>query len=253
MLSKGEGVDWATAEALAFSSLIEEGYKVRLSGEDVERGTFSHRHAVIIDQEKAEKYTPLHHIKSEDSITISNSHLSEQGVLGFEYGYSLSNPNNLVLWEAQFGDFFNGAQVIFDNFISSAETKWNQSSSLTLLLPHGLDGLGPEHSSARMMRFLQMSNDDYTQVVTSLEKQELQSNFQLANPTTAANYFHLLRRQMIRNFRKPLVVFSPKKLLRMRQACSSLEEFSVESEFQEVVDDQKVEKKVVERVLLCQG
>lgn len=154
MFTKGQGVDWAAAEALAFASLIEQGYKVRLSGEDVERGTFSHRHGVIIDQEKAQKHTPLEQVRTPECITISNSHLSEQGVLGFEYGYSLSNPNHLVLWEAQFGDFFNGAQVIFDNFISSAETKWNQSSSVTLLLPHGLDGLGPEHSSARMMRFL---------------------------------------------------------------------------------------------------
>ena len=208
---------------MAFGSLLTDGYGVRLSGEDVERGTFSHRHAVIFDQNKDTKYTPLKTlIPKEDlhRLTLSNSHLSEFGVLGFEYGYTLANPNILVIWEAQFGDFANEAQVIIDNFIASGESKWGTQSGITMLLPHGYDGQGPEHSSARLERFLELSDDNpftITEQETYKKDKELaykQCNIQVCVPTTPANYFHLLRRQLRRAFRKPLIIMSPKKLLR---------------------------------------
>jgi 2-oxoglutarate dehydrogenase complex dehydrogenase (E1) component-like enzyme len=280
MIETGEGVDWATAEALAFGTLLAEGNHVRLSGQDVERGTFSHRHAVIHDQNTGERYCPLDHVyegQKEEFFTVSNSSLSEFGVLGFELGrgmcavpcdvpfavpfarcivlckrfecgrgwdfalfmcalsfllcaigshpsrrrrtprYSMESPNSLVMWEAQFGDFANGAQVIIDQFISSGEAKWLRQSGLVMMLPHGYDGQGPEHSSARLERYLQASDDDpFT--MPPMEKEHRmqiqQCNWQVCNITTPANYFHLLRRQIHRDFRKPLVIMSPKNLLR---------------------------------------
>ncbi|MBV8615847.1 MAG: 2-oxoglutarate dehydrogenase E1 component, partial [Acetobacteraceae bacterium] len=200
MIESGEGIDWATGEALAFGTLLLEGHRVRLSGEDTQRGTFSQRHAVLIDQQNQNEYVPLNNIAPDQArIEIYNSLLSEQGVLGFEYGYSLADPRTLVLWEAQFGDFANGAQVIIDQFLASGETKWLRMSGLTLLLPHGYEGQGPEHSSARLERYLQLCAE---------------RNLCVANLTTPANYFHALRRQIRRNFRKPLVLMTPKSLLR---------------------------------------
>jgi 2-oxoglutarate dehydrogenase E1 component len=237
-IETGTGVDWAMGEALAFGTLLAEGNHVRLSGQDVERGTFSHRHAVVHDQETGATYTPLAHVyagQAPGQFTVSNSSLSEFGVLGFELGYALENPNALVLWEAQFGDFANGAQVIFDQFLSSGEAKWLRQNGLTVLLPHGYDGQGPEHSSARLERFLQMSDEhpyvlpvvDPTQwaVGGHLGSQVQSANWQVANVTTPANYFHLLRRQLHRQFRKPLVVMAPKNLLRHPAARSDLAEF----------------------------
>lgn len=232
------GVDWGMAEALAFGTLLAEGNHVRLSGQDVERGTFSHRHAVVHDQRTGDKYTPLGHVfrgQKPGQFTVSNSSLSEYGVLGFELGYSIENPNALVIWEAQFGDFANGAQIVFDQFVSSGEAKWLRQTGLTVLLPHGYDGQGPEHSSARMERFLQMVDEDPYRLPAIDESQwfygghlgsQIQAiNWQIVNCTTPANYFHVLRRQLHRQFRKPLVVFSPKNLLRHPQAKSMLEEF----------------------------
>ncbi len=211
MIEDGTGIDWAMGEALAFGTLLTEGTKIRLSGQDVQRGTFSQRHAVLIDQVSEKRYTPLNHLVKDQStkIEVINSMLSEEAVLGFEYGYSLAEPNALVLWEAQFGDFANGAQVIFDQFISSAERKWLRMSGLVCLLPHGYEGQGPEHSSARLERFLQLCAED---------------NMQVANCTTPANYFHILRRQMKRDFRKPLILMTPKSLLRHKRAVSTLDE-----------------------------
>ncbi|KAK9823376.1 hypothetical protein WJX72_002327 [[Myrmecia] bisecta] len=238
VVESGEGVDWGFAEALAFGTLLSEGNHVRLSGQDVERGTFSHRHAVVHDQKTGEKYTPLQHVFSGQKpgqFTVSNSNLSEFGVLGFELGYSLENPNSLVLWEAQFGDFANGAQVIFDQFISSGEAKWLRQNGLVCLLPHGYDGQGPEHSSARLERFLQMTEEDPYSMPEIDEKkwfagghlgsQTQRINWQIVNCTTPANYFHVLRRQIHRQFRKPLIVMSPKNLLRLPAAKSALWEF----------------------------
>ncbi|CAI0443075.1 unnamed protein product [Linum tenue] len=222
MIETGEGIDWAVGEALAFATLLVEGNHVRLSGQDVERGTFSHRHSVIHDQETGEKYCPLDHVvmnQNEEMFTVSNSSLSEFGVLGFELGYSMESPNSLVIWEAQFGDFANGAQVIFDQFLSSGESKWLRQTGLVVLLPHGYDGQGPEHSSARLERFLQ---------VTPLTNSHVNGKcfFQIVvNATTPANYFHLLRRQIHREFRKPLIVMSPKNLLRHKLCKSHLSEF----------------------------
>ena len=198
MIETGQGIDWAMGEHLAFASLLMEGFRVRLSGQDCERGTFSQRHAVFIDQDNDRRFAPLKHISPNQArFEIVNSMLSEEAVLGFEYGYSLAEPNALTLWEAQFGDFANGAQVIFDQFLSSAERKWLRMSGLVCLLPHGYEGQGPEHSSARLERFLQLSAED---------------NWQVANCTTPANYFHILRRQLHRNFRKPLILMTPKSL-----------------------------------------
>ncbi|KAL4441839.1 hypothetical protein ABPG77_003755 [Micractinium sp. CCAP 211/92] len=239
MVETGEGVDWGMAEALAFGTLLAEGNHVRLSGQDVERGTFSHRHAVVHDQKSGTTYTPLEHVfhgQRPKQFTVSNSSLSEYGVLGFELGYSIENPNALVIWEAQFGDFANGAQIIFDQFMSSGEAKWLRQSGLVVLLPHGYDGQGPEHSSGRMERFLQMVDEDPYQLPTIDESKwfvgghlgsQIQScNWQVVNCTTPANYFHVLRRQLHRQFRKPLVMFSPKNLLRHPLAKSPMAEFS---------------------------
>jgi len=235
MIDNGEGIDWAMGEALAFASLLDEGNHVRLSGQDVERGTFSHRHALIHDQITGDRFIPLRNVYSgnpgrqEKFFTVCNSSLSEYGVLGFELGYSLEHPNCLVLWEAQFGDFANTAQVIIDQFISSGEAKWLRQSGITLLLPHGYDGQGPEHSSARLERFLQMSDEDPTKFPDAMEigrrMQIQEGNWQICNVTTPSNYYHMLRRQVHREFRKPLVVMSPKNLLRHPKAVSKLDEF----------------------------
>jgi 2-oxoglutarate dehydrogenase E1 component len=223
MVENGEGIDWAMGEALAFGSLMQEGYPVRLSGQDVERGTFSQRHSVIIDQETEQRYTPLSNISPDQGrFEVINSMLSEEAVLGFEYGYSLAEPNCLTLWEAQFGDFANGAQVVFDQFLSSGERKWLRMSGLVCLLPHGYEGQGPEHSSARLERYLQLSAED---------------NWQVANCTTPANYFHILRRQLRRKFRKPLILMTPKSLLRHKKVVSTLDELGPDSTFHRILWD----------------
>ncbi|MGV6875113.1 2-oxoglutarate dehydrogenase E1 component [Pseudochelatococcus sp. B33] len=222
-IETGEGIDWATGEAFAFASLLKEGNAVRLSGQDVERGTFSQRHSVIVDQKDERRFIPLNHVSEGQAyFEVINSMLSEEAVLGFEYGYSLTEPNALILWEAQFGDFANGAQVVFDQFISSAERKWLRMSGLVVLLPHGYEGQGPEHSSARLERYLQMCAED---------------NMQVANVTTPANYFHILRRQLKRDFRKPLILMTPKSLLRHKRAVSRLEEFTEASSFHRIIRD----------------
>ncbi len=241
MFDSGQGLDWATGEALAFGSLLLEGHHVRLSGEDSQRGTFSHRHAVLIDQANHNEYVPLNNIRPRQAkIEIFNSLLSEAGVLGFEYGYSLADPWTLVLWEAQFGDFANGAQVIIDQFLASGETKWLRMSGLTLLLPHGQEGQGPEHSSARLERYLQLCAE---------------RNMTVANLTTPANYFHALRRQLKRNFRKPLVLMTPKSLLRHKLAVSPLADFTGNCRFRPVIaeTDKLVPNAEIRRVVLCSG
>lgn len=243
MFKTGQGFDWATGEALAFASLLDEQYRVRLSGQDVGRGTFSHRHAIMYDQENEQKYIPLQNISaSQGQFECHDSPLSEAAVLGFEYGYSLADPKTLVLWEAQFGDFVNGAQVIIDQFIASAESKWLRMSGLVMLLPHGYEGQGPEHSSARPERFLQLSAED---------------NWQVTNITTPANYFHALRRQMHRDFRKPLINMSPKSLLRHKLAVSPMDMFTGDSTFHRILWDDARDKlakgKDVKRVVLCSG
>src|SRR5215217_3364152 len=248
MIETGEGIDWATAEALAFGSLLLEGHPVRLSGQDVERGTFSQRHCVVIDQENESRYAPLKHLRDDQSsFEVINSMLSEEAVLGFEYGYSLAEPNALVLWEAQFGDFANGAQVVFDQFLSSGERKWLRMSSLVCLLPHGYEGQGPEHSSARLERFLQTCAED---------------NMQVASCSTPANYFHILRRQLKREFRKPLILMTPKSLLRHKRCVSRLDEIADGSTFHRVLwDDAErgasgiklVRDDKIRRVVLCTG
>lgn len=243
MFKSGQGFDWATAEALAFGTLLTDGFAVRLSGQDVGRGTFSQRHAIWYDQENENKHIALQHVSDKQpKFEVYDSPLSEMAVLGFEYGYSLSDPKTLVLWEAQFGDFVNGAQVIIDQFIASGETKWLRMSGLVMLLPHGYEGQGPEHSSARPERFLQMCAED---------------NWQIANCTTPANYFHILRRQMLRDFRKPLVMMTPKSLLRHKLAVSPIEMFSKDSTFHRVLWDDDVKDLVkadkVKRVVICTG
>ena len=248
MLEKGEGLDWATSEALAFGSLLLEGFPVRLAGQDSARGTFSQRHSVLIDQETEERFFPLNHIENDQKpYEVIDSMLSEYAVLGFEYGYSLSEPNALVIWEAQFGDFANGAQIMFDQFISSGERKWLRMSGLVMLLPHGFEGQGPEHSSARLERFLQNSAEE---------------NWIVANCTTPANYFHILRRQLHRTYRKPLVLMTPKSLLRHKSAISSKAEFIEGSSFHRVLwdDAQKGTSKIklvsdskIKQVVLCSG
>jgi 2-oxoglutarate dehydrogenase E1 component len=235
---KDQTFDWAMGELMAYGTLLEEGKRVRVSGQDVERGTFSHRHAVLTLEDSGEEYVPLAQLaKGTAKFDIYNSHLSEYGVLGFEYGYALANSQSLVIWEAQFGDFLNGAQIIVDQFIVSAEAKWRRANGLVLLLPHGYEGQGPEHSSGRIERFLELSAD---------------CNIQVANCTTPANFFHLLRRQLKRDFRKPLVVFTPKSLLRSPQCVSKLEEFT-KGGFQELIDDTYAKPADVKRVLFCSG
>ena len=237
-LDSGEGIDWATAEGLAFGSLLAEGNSVRLSGQDSGRGTFSQRHAVWLDQQSGDKFIPLAAIDG-GSFEVLDSPLSEFGVLGFEYGYSLADPRTLVLWEAQFGDFANGAQVMIDQFIASGEAKWLRASGLVMLLPHGFEGQGPEHSSARIERYLQLCAED---------------NMQVANCTTPANYFHLLRRQLLRDFRKPLVVMTPKSLLRHKMAVSSRADFTGDSHFRRIISDPAPPPEgTTLRLVLCSG
>ncbi len=236
-IKTGDGIDWATAEALAFGTLLGEGFGVRLSGQDSGRGTFSQRHAVFVDQKTGKKYAPLNAL--EPRFEVLDSPLSEFGVLGFEYGYSMTDPKTLVLWEAQFGDFANGAQVIIDQFISSGEIKWLRANGLVMLLPHGYEGQGPEHSSARLERYLQLCAQD---------------NMQVCNITTPANYFHVLRRQMARPFRKPLIIMTPKSLLRHKSAVSSINDFTGDSHFMRILSDRNPPKDdKVERLVLCSG
>ena len=238
---EGNNIDWATAEALAFATLLKDGYGVRLSGQDVGRGTFSHRHAVLYDQENEKRFVPLRHFRKEQALfEIVDSFLSEFGVLGFEYGYSQADPKTLVIWEAQFGDFSNGAQTIIDQFITTGERKWLRMSGLTLLLPHGHEGQGPEHTSSRLERFLQMCAED---------------NIQVANCTSPANYFHILRRQMMRDFRKPLILMTPKSTLRHKGNTSAIEDFVNGSTFHRVLRKplSGEEKNKINRVVLCSG
>ena len=238
---EGKNIDWATAEALAFATLLKDGYGVRLSGQDVGRGTFSHRHAVLYDQENEKRFVPLRHFRKEQALfEIVDSFLSEFGVLGFEYGYSQADPKTLVIWEAQFGDFSNGAQTIIDQFITTGERKWLRMSGLTLLLPHGHEGQGPEHTSSRLERFLQMCAED---------------NIQVANCTSPANYFHILRRQMMRDFRKPLILMTPKSTLRHKGNTSSIEEFVNGSTYHRVLRKPLLEeeKNKINRIVLCSG
>jgi 2-oxoglutarate dehydrogenase E1 component len=248
-IETGEGIDWSTGEALAFCTLLLDGHRVRLSGQDSERGTFSSRHSVLIDQESEARHTPFNHLtEGQGRFEVLNSMLSEEAVLGYEYGYTLSEPNALTMWEAQFGDFANGAQVVFDQFISSGERKWLRMCGLVCLLPHGYEGQGPEHSSARLERFLQMCAED---------------NMQVANCTTPANYFHILRRQLKREIRKPLILMTPKSLLRHKRAVSRLDELGPDSTFHRLLwddaqtnPDEKIKLVAdgkIRRVILCSG
>jgi 2-oxoglutarate dehydrogenase E1 component len=248
-IESGNGIDWATGEALAFCSLLQEGHHVRLSGQDSERGTFSQRHSVLIDQEDESRYTPFNHLGGDQGhYEVINSLLSEEAVVGFEYGYSLAEPNALAMWEAQFGDFANGAQVVFDQFISSGERKWLRMSGLVCMLPHGYEGQGPEHSSARLERYLQLCAED---------------NLQVCYPTTPANYFHVLRRQLHREIRKPLILMTPKSLLRHKRAVSRLEELGKGTTFHRILyDDAQLQPNEtirlvpdanIRRVVLCSG
>ncbi len=249
IFSKTHKVDWSTAESLAFATLLTEGFSVRLSGQDSGRGTFSQRHAVLRNQDNHDRYIPLNNIKKgQKNFEIIDSLLSELAVLGFEFGYSLSEPETLVLWEAQFGDFANGAQIIIDQFITSGESKWGRASGLVMLLPHGYEGQGPEHSSARLERFLQLCAGE---------------NIQVVNCTTPSNYFHVLRRQMHRQFRKPLIVMTPKSLLRNKKCISNISEFSKKSTFHRVLEDDAYEKQnklislskdnQIKKVVMCSG
>ena len=232
----GNSLDWALGEWLAYATLLVEGYNVRISGEDVERGTFSHRHAVVKTEDTEEEYVPLKHV-SESRFDVFNSHLSEYGVLGFDYGYAMASPNTLTIWEAQFGDFVNGAQIIVDQYLAAAEEKWKIQDGLIMLLPHGSEGQGAEHSSARLERFLTLCANE---------------NMTVANATTPANYFHLLRRQMKWNFRKPLIVMTPKSLLRHPKVVSPLEDFA-NGEFQPIIDDASANPDKIEKLVLCSG
>lgn len=238
MLKEPGKLDWAMGELLAYGSLLNEGIPVRLSGQDTARGTFSHRHSVLRLEDSEEEYVPLHNIsKNQAKFEVYNSPLSEYGVLGFEYGYSLVLPDTLTIWEAQFGDFNNGAQIIFDQFLSSAEEKWNVMNDLVIYLPHGYEGQGPEHSSARLERFLVLCAEN---------------NMQIVQPTTPANMFHLLRRQLLRDFRKPLVVFTPKSLLRYPQCVSKISDFT-QGGFEEVIDDNEAKQDKITKVVFCSG
>ena len=249
MFTNNAAIDWSTAESLAFATLLDEGFSVRLSGQDSGRGTFSQRHSVLRNQDSHERYIPLNHIsKKQKNFEVIDTLLSELAVLGFEFGYTLSEPETLVLWEAQFGDFANGAQIIIDQFITSGESKWGRASGLVMLLPHGYEGQGPEHSSARLERFLQLCAQD---------------NIQVINCTTPANYFHALRRQMHRDFRKPLIIMTPKSLLRHKQCISTLEDFTKDNTFHRVLQDRAYTKKFgliklkedtkIKKVVICSG
>ncbi|XP_069551299.1 2-oxoadipate dehydrogenase complex component E1 [Brachyistius frenatus] len=248
-LEEGLKLDWSTAEALALGSLLCQGFDIRISGQDVGRGTFSQRHAMIVCQDTNDMYIPLNHIGPQQTgfLEVCNSPLSEEAVLGFEYGMSIAQPKLLPIWEAQFGDFFNGAQIIFDTFISGGEAKWLLQCGMVILLPHGYDGAGPEHSSCRMERFLQMCDSKEEGVDADTV------NMAIVNPTTSAQYFHLLRRQMIRNFRKPLIVVGPKMLLRFSGAMSSLTDLAPGTSFRPVLGDTAVSAESVQKVVLCSG
>ncbi|CAB1445989.1 unnamed protein product [Pleuronectes platessa] len=248
-LEEGTKLDWSTAEALAFGSLLSQGFNIRISGQDVGRGTFSQRHAMVVCQETNDMYIPLNHISPQQTafLEVCNSPLSEEAVLGFEYGMSIAQPKLLPIWEAQFGDFFNGAQIIFDTFISGGEAKWLLQCGMVILLPHGYDGAGPEHSSCHMERFLQLCDSKMEGVDSDTV------NMAVVNPTTPAQYFHLLRRQMIRNFRKPLIVVGPKTLLRFSGAVSSLTELAPGTSFRPVIGDTSASAQSVQRVVLCSG
>ncbi|MBC7862157.1 MAG: 2-oxoglutarate dehydrogenase E1 component, partial [Bacteroidia bacterium] len=232
-----DNYDWAMGELMAYATLMNEGHHVRFSGQDVERGTFSHRHAVVKVEDSEVEYTPLNNFGAKGELRIFNSLLSEYGVLGFEYGYAFASPDILTIWEAQFGDFFNGAQIIIDQYIVAAEYKWRRMNGIMVLLPHGYEGQGPEHSSARMERFLQLCAENNVQVV---------------NCTTPAQQFHVIRRQLKRDFRKPLFCFTPKKLLRYPSCVSKLEDFT-KTNFQEVMDDTAADAKKVKRIGFCSG
>ena len=240
-IANGEGLDWSVGESLAYATILDEGYNIRFTGEDVERGTFSHRHAVLTDQENEDWYTPLNNLDpgQQGSLFIHNSNLSEFGVLGFEYGYSAARPNSLTIWEGQFGDFANGAQVIIDQYIASSEAKWLYMSGLVILLPHGNEGQGPEHTSARIERYLQMCAMD---------------NMRVCNCTTPASFFHVIRRQIHAKHRKPLIVFTPKSLLRHKLAVSKLSDMADGTEFIPVIDDTSIDSpQIVKRLILCSG
>jgi 2-oxoglutarate dehydrogenase E1 component len=238
-MARGEKpLDWVAGEAAAFASIVDQGYRIRLTGQDSERGTFSHRHAVLHDTETGATYTALQHVASDQApFEIANSPLSEAAPLGFEYGYSLDWPDGLILWEAQFGDFVNAAQVLIDQFLASGEAKWRRYSGLTLLLPHGFEGMGSEHSSARMERFLQLAARD---------------NIQIAYPSTPAQFFHLLRRQVLRPWRKPLIVLTPKSLLRYPEAVSAIDDLAV-GRFERLLGDDEITPANAKHILLCSG
>jgi len=237
MVFETNQLDWGMAENLAYGSLMEEGFNVRISGQDVERGTFSHRHAILRDEVTEERINLLNtNPNNKGQMTIYNSLLSEYGVLGFDYGYAMAHPNTLTIWEAQFGDFSNGAQIMFDQYISAAEDKWKVQNGIVVLLPHGYEGQGSEHSSARIERYLQLCAED---------------NMTVANCTTPGNFYHLLRRQMKRNYRKPLIVFTPKSLLRHPKVVNSIQELAT-GEFQEVIDDTLAPEKVT-KLVFCSG
>jgi len=276
MFASGQGVDWATGEALAIGSLLQEKHTVRMTGQDVERGTFSHRHAKVVDQVNGKTHTWVNHIEEgggggaskeeqEHKFYVANSFLSEYGVLGFELGYSFEHPDTLVMWEAQFGDFVNGAQIIIDQFLSAGEAKWMRQSGLVMLLPHGYQGMGPEHSSCRIERFLQCSDEDPDEVPKDLDTLKGQiraaqrNNWQIVNPSTPANYFHVLRRQLYREFRKPLIIPATKSLLRDKAAVSSLADFGPGTRFKRVyaeqfaVQDGLVEDQEMRKVVFCSG
>ena len=237
MYFNDDKIDWAIGEMLAYGSILNESYNIRISGQDVERGTFSHRHAILKHEESEENFIPLNHVnKFQGNFEIYNSPLSEYGVMGFEYGYALSNPNTLTIWEAQFGDFSNGAQIMIDQYLSAAEDKWKLQNGLVLMLPHGYEGQGAEHSSARMERFLQLC---------------AKNNLYVANCTTPSNLFHILRRQIITNFRKPLVLFTPKSLLRHPKVISTKKDL-ISGTFLTLIDDNIIIKKV-KSLVFCSG